>query len=217
MSVKDLLDDLLVFLEDLTVPARALIVAGLGVFLAWLWFNAWTPIVIFVVIAIILLGVLLFALGKSQLPHHPVRGLALMEFYVISPAMFAAVAASAVIVVTVALSPQKNATTDDKELLTSLTTAITAFLTGGFISWTEDKDGSTLAKRIQKAFRSKYKRFDPNQTPEKGVKYFRAESIGERWIESFEVKGVEGWDGKARRKRALGLALEMKSGDSDPE
>jgi len=216
MSIKGLTDEILVLLEDLVVPSRALIVAGLGVLIAWLWFNAWTPMVIFIIAGLTLLGVLLFLLGKSQLPSHPVRGLWLMEFYVISPSVFAAVAAGAIIVITVTLSAPEGATNETKQLLTALTTAISAFLSGSFISWTEDKDDSSLANRIQTVFQSKYKRFDSSKPPEGGVKYFRAESLGERWVYSEGVKGVEGWGGRARRKRAKGIAIEIRTGESNP-
>jgi hypothetical protein len=202
--------------SDLAVPFRAFVVAGVGVFLASLWFNSRFTLAIFLAFGIIGLGLVLYLVGKAQLPGKPVWGLRLMEFFVLAPSMLAAVAAGAVIVIAVNLAAPKEASDQTKELLSAVATAITAFLTSSFVDWTGDKDDSSVADRIKEVFHAKFKRFDPSQTSETGVKYFKAGSTGERWVYSNAFKGIEGWGGTARKKRAEGIALELQTGNSDP-
>jgi len=215
-TLKTLLVEAITLSEGLAIPLRAFFVAALGIFLAWLWFNSLLWVAILLSLGILILGVVLYWFGKRQFPDKPVLGLTLIEFFVISPAMLAAIASGIIIVVTVNLTAPKDAPTETKEMMTALSTAITAFLTSGFISWAGDRDDSSLAKRVREIFQSKYKRFEPNEKPEEGVKYFRAESVGERLVYSYQYRGIEGWGGKARKKRARGIAQELKTGNSDP-
>jgi hypothetical protein len=211
-----MLAELKSFLKDLVVPFRGLMVALAGVGLAWLWFNnrQWPAVVATVVL--ICLGKLFELLGRLQLPDNPVWALRLMELWVISPTMFAAASAAAIVVTAVHLSLPETAPMVDKKLIGALGAGITAFLSGGFVSWAADQKDSTADDRIKRYFQDKYKRHAIGQHHVVGVSYFRADSAGERWVYSDEYGGVSGWGKSARLKRAKGIAAELASGRSAP-
>lgn len=204
------------FFRDLAVPFRGLIVALAGVGLAWLWFNNLRWLAIFATVVLVSVGKMFELLGGFQLPKNPVLGLRLMELWVVSPAMFAAASAAAIVIVAVHLSLPETATSVDKELITSLGAGITAFLSGGFVAWAADQKDSRVDDRIKESFQGKYMRPIAGQSPRIGVAYFKADSAGERWVYSDEYGGVSGWGKSARRKRAAGIAAELASGNSAP-
>jgi len=131
--------------------------------------------------------------------------------------MIAALASGVVAIVTVALSVSDTASQDTKTLIGALTTGITGFVAASFISWAGDENDSRLGNHIRDAFRAVYKRApSPVTPPPRGLYYFRADSPGERLVYSNEYRGIEGWSRAARRKRAAGIADELRSGASDP-
>ena len=89
----------------------------------------------------------------------------------------------------------------------------TEFLTAGFIAWTEDDKDSSLADHVKATFQDKYTR--PN-SPKPGAHVFRPESAGELWVFSETYGGAQGWGRKARGLRAVGIAHELETGNSDP-
>jgi hypothetical protein len=204
-------------LRPLRVPAVALLVGLGGVGLALLYFHDKSALALAVVAALIVLGVIIDAAGRAALPDHPKAALHLLEGWVLIPIALAVLASAAVVVLTVELtlpdSGPSKPTTETKELVSAVSTGITAFLTAGFIAWTEDDKDSSLADHVKASFQDKYTR---SGTPKKGAHVFRAESAGERWVFSENYAGADGWGGKARAMRATGIAHELETGGSDP-
>ncbi len=155
--------------------------------------------------------------GRRLLPARPVLAARFMEWWILTPAMIAALASGVVAIVTVAVTVPDSAKTDTKTLIAALTTGVTGFLTTAFIAWTGDENDSRLGDHIRDAFRTAYQRVpDPGKPRLQGVHYFRADSPGERWIYSDEYRAIQGWGRPARRRRAAGVAAELRSGASDP-
>jgi hypothetical protein len=202
---------------DLSTPLRALVVALAGVGLAWLWFHEWWWIAVLIGIMGCFGGVGLDFVGRKLLPARPVLAARFMEWWILTPAMIAALASGAVAIVTVALAVPDSARTDTKTLIGALTTGITGFVTTAFIGWVGDEKDSRLGDHIRDAFREAYKRVPDAGKPRlRGVHYFRAGSPGERWAYSDEYRGIQGWGRPARRRRATGIAAELRSGASNP-
>lgn len=195
----ELLKDLL---SEVLVPLRALVIALVGVGLAWTWFKGYWWLVVLISIASIFSGILFERHGAGQLPGDPLRAVRMMEFWVLSPAAVSALAAMIVVAVSVALTAPKGTPTATKELLTATSGALTAFLTSAFIDWTGDKDDSRTANRIRDQFYAHYQRADTSHTPGRhdNVYYFEAGSVGERWVYSNEFGGITGWGYDARRR-----------------
>jgi hypothetical protein len=194
---------------DLVTPARALIVGLAGMVLAWLWFRGnLVPAIVLAVLAA-LAGLAFDWLARRRLPDHPVSAVWLLEGWILTPATLAAVGSAIVVVVTVALTIPAGSKleTDAKELIGTLSTGLTAFVTAAFISWASDDKDSMLADHIREAFRSKYDRAGGDQ--QAGIHYFPPESAGERWVFSDEYRGIEGWGRAARIRRAHGVAEEL--------
>lgn len=203
---------------EFSTPLRALAVALAGVGLAWLWFHGWWWVAVLVGIAGCSAGLALDLVGRRFLPARPVLAVKLMEWWILTPAMIAALASGVVAIVAVALTVSDTASTDTKTLIGALTTGITGFVTASFVAWTGDEKDSRLGDHIRDAFRKVYKRApDPKAPALEGVRFFRADSPGERWVYSYEYRGIEGWGRAARRNRAVGIAAELESRTSDPD
>jgi hypothetical protein len=199
------------FFDDFMVPARALLVATGGVFIALMWFAGSYLLAVGIVVAGAGLGWSAAFLGDRLLPDRPVVALELLEFSVLAPGTIGAMGAAIVTVVGVELS--MNEPPELKAAAGALGTGITSFITVMFVSWAGDKNDSNLAAFIQRVFRSHYGRAVPGAKRSARIRYFGAESDGERWVYSDEFKGVMGWGRAARRKRAQGLAIELRTAD----
>jgi len=199
------------------VPAlRAFVVAFAGVGLAAVWYRGTTEGQI--VVAVLAVGGL-FALrtrvlsGRSALPRRPRVAISRLEGYLWLQMAFAAVAAAVVVVAAVELAAPEGTTQnptppDVKELWGALGTAVTAFITASFISWTGEKDAG-VDTWIRDEFRAKYKRAPLDGTGKVieeeldiGIAYFLPESKGERAVYSDKYLGADGWDSESRRLRA---------------
>lgn len=202
-------------LKPLRVPALALLVGLGGVGLALLYFKDRWQLALLGVAVLIVVGVTLDAAGHAALPNRPEVANHLLGGWVLIPIALALLASAAVVILTVELTlpetPKPH--TESKELVSAVSAGITSFLTAGFIAWTEDDKDSSLADHAKAAFQEKYTRADQ---PKDGAHAFVANSAGERWVFSESYREAEGWGGKARAKRAAGIAEELKSGKSDP-
>jgi hypothetical protein len=191
--------------SGLAVPVRALIIGALGAGIAWSWYNGQRWLSFVAPVAVAAVGLSVSALGVSRLPRDPVTAVRLMPWRVLVPSVVAAAAAGLVIIVTVELTlPEKTAAgaptpTDLKEVVTALSSAITAFLGAAFIDWAGDGKDSRLADWISSTFRKKYK----------GV--FPPDTDGANFVYSSYT--VDGWGPAARMTRAKGIvaALSQKS------
>jgi len=195
---------------DLTAPLRALVVALSGVALAWSWFKEQFVAAVLIALALAAAGAVVDWIGRSLLPARPAAAVRFLEWWILTPAAVAAVASAVVVIVTVALTipeePKVDAST--KQLIGTLSTGLTAFVTAAFISWAGDDKDSRLAEHIKSAFQAKYTR---EGTAKPGAHPFAAESSGERWVFSDEYKGIDGWGRDARLKRAAGIAAALKT------
>jgi hypothetical protein len=201
------------FLAPLRVPLQALIVALAGVGVAWLFLNGHVVYALLAVAAILALGAIVDAIGKSQLPKRPVRAVYLLQGWLLIPLGLAVLATAGTIVVAVELTLPEGTAAETEELVGALSTGIVTFLTAGFIAKAGDDKNSQLADHIKEAFESKYTR---GGTSKDGTHAFVSGSKGEQWVYSDEFEGIEGWGRKARLKRAEGVAAELKSGNSNP-
>jgi hypothetical protein len=181
-------------LSGIAVPFRALVVAAVGAAIGWAWYGGhrWAAFIAPLVVALVAYAV--SALGVLRLPNDPVNAVRLMPWRIVVPAVVAAAAAGVAIIVTVELTLPDNTAagtptpTDLKEIVSALSTAITAFLSAAFIDWTGDSGDSRLADWIGTTFEDKYE----------GV--FKKGSEGERLVFSAYVDG--GWSRAGRHKRA---------------
>ena len=199
---------------DLATPLRGLVVGLVAAGLAWLSFNDLAWLAVIAAAGAISLGLLLDLVGKALLPSRPRAAVHVLEWWVMTPAMIAAVAGAVVIVVTVALTVPEGTAADTKETVGAVSAAITGFITSTFVSWSSDEKDSILADHIRDAFWAHYKR--AGTETKKGVHYFKGDSAGERWVYGEEYGGIEGWGHSARLARAKGIAEQLKSGKSDP-
>jgi hypothetical protein len=193
-------------LSGLLVPLRALVVAILGAGIAWGWYTGHRWLSFVAPLVVLAIGLLISEFGVAKLPEDPVTAARLMPWRILVPAVIAAGAAGIAIIVAAELTlPDKTAKgvptpNSLKEIVTALSTAITAFLAAAFIDWTGDANDSRLADWISSTFQKKY------------TGYFAAESTGEKLVYSGYV--VDGWGGAARMERAMGIAEEIRTGGS---
>ncbi len=170
------------------------------------------------VILLVFIGYAAEFVGEWQLPNAPVASVRIMEWWTIAPISIGVAASALGVVLAIEWSLPNGVTESDKALAEQLTTAMTAFLSSIFVSWTADQDESPVAGRIKDAFARHYKRAPATgaATPPTGVKYFKAESRGERLVFSPSLESISGWGHAARIARAKRLAHEIKTHASDP-
>lgn len=195
---------------ELTAPLRALAVGLAGVGLAWLWFNDQPLLAVLVAAATVLAGLVLDWIGRSLLPQKPVLAVRFMEWWLLTPAGIAALASAVVVFVTVGLTVPEGADVgrEAKQLISTLSTGLTAFVTAGFISWAGDDKDSRLGEHIKAVLQDTYIR-EGGRASGRRTHPFPADSPGERWVYSNEYRGIEGWGRTARIKRAEGIAAAM--------
>src|SRR5262245_5222256 len=138
--------------SPLWVPLRALFVALAGVGLAWLYFHNHSLIGLLAVAAGAAVGVMLDLIGRCLLPDSPVGASYFLEGWLLIPLALGALAAAAVVIVTVELTLPEGTATDTKELVGGVSSGITTFLTGGFVTWAGDDKDSSLADHIKEQF-----------------------------------------------------------------
>jgi hypothetical protein len=116
-----------------------------------------------------------------------------MEWWILVPIVLAAVAAAAAIVVTVELIVPDTVPDSTKETVGAVGSAITAFLSSGFIDWAADGDDSKLSDRVRDHFYDVYK------------PALRPDSVADRYVYSGNYRGADGWGRAARQLRAKGV------------
>jgi hypothetical protein len=142
-----------------------------------------------------------------------VSALYFLQGWLLIPLALAAVAAAAVVVITVELTLPDKTPDETKELVGGVSTGITTFLTAAFIAWSADEKNSALADHIKGKFQARYTRPGEDKP---GAHVFRAESEGELLVYSPEYGGAEGWGWPSALKRAHGIAKQLRDGTSEP-
>lgn len=182
-----------------------LLVALVGVGMAWWIVNNGWFIAIAVVAAGAGAGAIFFRLGKSKLPRDPVGAMRLMEWSGLSPFFITSAVAALVIWIGIHLAPGESASAEDKELLAGLSGALTAFLGAAFVKASEDTDTNWVASEAKSAFKEAYK------------ERFPSSSDGWRAIHS-EIQGIDGWVGRtARADRAQLVSTALRERDAEKE
>jgi hypothetical protein len=210
--------------DTLWTPLRALVVAAAGVGLARACVegrlgSGWGAVASFMVfiVTFALVGFLAEWVDREQLPNHPVAAVVLMEWWTLAPLAVAVGASALAIIATIRWSPGETAAVATKELTEQATTAVTTFLTAGFVAWTADQDQSPVADRIKDALRSHYQRGVAGGPLSSGrIRYLKPESKAERLVYSDALGDVSGWGYSARRRRARELASELQLPRSKP-
>jgi hypothetical protein len=180
-------------LKGLAVPFRALAVALLGVLWAWLWFNSNGLLAAATAVLALLVGAGLDAIGRHAPFDKPARAVTFMEWWIVVPMVLAGAASAITVIVAVALVVPDSAGDQVKETVGALATAITAFLSSGFVDWAADDSDSRVSDRIQEHFHDVYKdKFKPG-------------SAAQLYVFSGSYGGATGWGRKARRSRAEGI------------
>ncbi len=181
-------------LKGLAAPLRALFVALIGAWWASLWFTGTRWTVVLVAAGAVLVGLVIDMVGRRLPAKWPLARVELMEWWVIVPMILAAVAAAAAIIVTVTLTVPDGTAAATKETVGAIATAITAFLSAGFVDRVGDEDDSRVSDRIRDDF------YDTYRTT------FRPGTPAEFYVFAGSYGTATGWNRAARRIRAKGIA-----------
>jgi hypothetical protein len=188
----------------------ALYVGIFGAFLAYLYFVIGWPLSIAAFVVPTALGALANCLGEARFWRSPKSAMRLKEAWVLFPASIAA----AITALLIALNAQLDgwqvpgllgAVTVDqnKEIITALSSAITAFLGAIILKAASDGDEDWIGPHVASAFREHYRRgkFDPR---DKNNLYYDSSSypLLDLAVYSANPRGdVEDWGFGARRER----------------
>lgn len=185
--------------------------------LAWIWIEGgklWI-IALIIPILVVIFCATAFEIGEQLLPSSPNFARQLMELNRLSYWVVAAVGAALVVWLGIEIG---GGDLEDpyKSLIGAIGAGSTAFVTAMFASMSDEKADETLGERIQATFQKHYVR--PNTVVPSGttVHRFKPGSQGERLVYASRVGDITGWDHSARKKRTEVLAIELKSGNSDP-
>jgi hypothetical protein len=202
---------------DLLGPAKSLVIALIGLSLAYLLFKHWWDMAFGAVAVTLLIAFGLESIGDYLLPRRPQLGLLFLEAWFFAPAAIAAFASALVVFVAVLLAEPQGASDQTKEIIKTLSAALTAFISGSFVSWISEQNNSKVSNRIKRKFFEKYRRARAWPLPDDGVMYFKPSSVGENLVYSEQYAGMEGWSFQARWERARELNKEIISGNSNPK
>jgi hypothetical protein len=168
----------------------ALVVAGAGVLLAWLWATSTVYLSVGGLLVVLAGGVVSAVLGRYSLPDKPTRAGTLLEWSVLIDVALGIAAAGLIVWLGVWLEPSSEASLETKKMLAAGFGALSAFLTTTFIKGAEDPDEGWVGGRVEKAFGVAYVgRFRPGSTPWRALK-------------EPEFAGESRWGKVARRTRA---------------
>lgn len=184
-------------LNTLAKPLRALVFSAGGAALAWLWFSVgWLmPVILVALVVGVSLG--LQAYGKSLVPTDPQRALDYLESRALGIAAITAAFGAVGIVLAVVLATPDSVPDSTKEIVSTLSAAIVAFLTGVTISADEADD--QVGEYVKEQFQAVYVRKSAQATPKQVqlVPY----STAHRAIHSSQDFGLTDWGKSNRRKR----------------
>lgn len=181
-------------------PLPALLAAGTGGAISWLWFIGGggapaTPApaaavgVLVTVIVLAAIGYGLEASGRGLLSKDPAVAVRLMNGWLVFLIGIGALFVSAGVAVAIAFEPV-GATIPDKKFGAAMVAAFAAFVGGVLLKGLEDVDGNYLAPRARKAFQSAFKgKFDKGSEEQLAV-------FANEW------NTFSGWGWTARAARA---------------
>lgn len=195
-------------LNTLAKPLRALVFSAGGAALAWLWFNVgwWAPLI--AVALVVGASLALQEAGKRLVPVDPERALSYLESRAVGIAAITAAFGAAGIVCTVALTTPDTMVTSTKEIISTLSAAIVAFLSG--VAIPSDEADEEIGEHVRELFQSVYVRQSDKPTP--GKVQLITGSTAHRAIQSSLDFGLNDWSRANRRKR---IELLVKGKETD--
>ncbi|MCX4908329.1 hypothetical protein [Streptomyces sp. NBC_00878] len=152
-------------LASLLATLAAPIAALLGALLAWLWVEGAFWFALLAVIAVVLIGCVLYWIGVRRIPVDPKGSIPWLECRALALGGMAAAASALVIHVAIWLSPGDKASDGVKEILGAVSGAIAVALAALFIDASKEAGSKWLADPIKGAFQEVFKshQFDPEQ------------------------------------------------------
>jgi hypothetical protein len=186
----------------------ALLYAGFsiaGAAIAYLYFHGMVWIAVLIVALAIAVGHFVGNVAAQRLlPEHPRAAMWCLELWVLAPGSFAALAAAAVIVVSVALNAPDHASADQTKTLDAVSGALAALITTIFLKVFEDADDDVVGARVEAVFQAHFKRYEPGASAHSRVARFPEGSDAERLVYS-KSGAITGWGLRDRHKRARKL------------
>lgn len=197
-------------LGPLATPLRTMLFAAGGAGLAWLSYNT-HPAFPIVLVAVCWAVVLVTQwAANTMLRTQPVAALQLYEFRLLGIALVSAAAAAAVIIIAVELAAPKGADAATKEMITSATAALTAFITGVTVS-AEDSD-SSIGDFIRDRVRECYVAANADDIPADAVVVEPGTKAWKAVYTTFEYEWTD-WTSSNRKARINALADALASGE----
>lgn len=182
-------------ISGLVDPVRALLFTIGGAAIAWLWSGVGVEVALGVVVALFLLTFGVQKLGENLVATKPEFGMKLMETRVATIGILTAATGAVAIILTVELASE-SAAGYQKELLSVVSAALVAFITG--VSVSPDKADAAVGKYIMNVFQSRYASEDFAQPGQVALK---TGSDAQRAIMSSAAFGLTDWTLDNRRER----------------
>lgn len=195
-------------LNTLAKPLRALVFSAGGAALAWLWFNVawWLPLILVAAVVGASLG--LQAYGKSLVPTDPAKALDYLESRAFGIAATTAAFGAVGIVVAVALTTPDSMAESTKQVISTLSAAVVAFLAG--VSISADEGDEEVGEYVKEQFQAVYVRKGPKATPRQVQ--LVPHSAAHRAIHTSLDFGLTDW-GKANRRKRIEYLVKGKPTD----
>lgn len=184
----------------MTQPTLTLLIGLAGVGAAWLYLAVgwWAPLAPAIVLALLGLGA--DRIGQNKIRRDPVGALPWLEGWVLLPGAIAGVAAGAVLVITILLTPGESTARPQRDLITQAVTLLTAFLLAIAVKQMDDAD-QLVSGHIKKIFSAALGPLIPAADEEARRALYAPQFTHE----------AQGWGRDARRIRARALARGLRA------
>ena len=173
---------------SLSLPAFVVALGAAG--LALLWIEVSWVLAAAVAGALLLVGLVAYALADALLARPRPRVVAAtrsLTFAVAAPLGLAAFVAAAVIVFSIETAPAEDWSEQRKQLTAAFAAAFTTFLTTAFVKGADEADAGWTGKLVKKRFEVRFE----NRFPRK-----------ETAVRSAAFDRTRGWDAETRMERA---------------
>lgn len=193
--------DIFVSLPSLVIAVAAVFAAYVALKLSLGWWSVVTCLA-----AVFLIGQIAGWSASRVLYRRPRLSVWLFEISALAPVAVAVLASAVLIWASVAID-KRNFTGVNDELAKAFLTALTAYVTAGFLKAAETLDESWIAPRVKAAFQAHFRGEQHYDAALPGMYYFvRGQNPIEPWVHSDPWGGVEGWTFAGRRRRAAAIA-----------
>lgn len=194
--------DIFVSLPSLLIAVAAVLAAYLAL---KLWLGWWS--VAACLLAVFLIGQAAGWLASRALYRRPRLSIWLFEISALAPVAIAVMASALLIWASVVIDEKHFAPGVDDELAKAFLTALTAYVTAGFLKSAETLDENWIVPRVRAAFQAHFRGRQHYDAALPGMYYFvPGQNPIESWVHSDPWGGVEGWTFASRRRRAEAIA-----------